>query len=324
LEKIAKLIKNHRRFLITTHALPDGDGLGAEIALHLYLKKIGKESQILNTHATPEKFSLIDPQGEIQVFTGKKLPEVDVVFIMDTSDWKMLGVLCDPLQKLKAAVVFMDHHISNTDPANHLIDERFGSTGELVYRFLESMGAKLDLAMARAIYVAILTDTASFRFKRTTAESHEIAAVLLRLGVSPEGVYQSIYGRDSLAKIRLWGHVLENIKTSDDERVAWLVVTKEMRHRYGATVEDTESYVNPLTLLEGVDIGMLFREEDDGKIKVSLRGNGEVPVIDIAQRLGGGGHRHAAGVRLVQPLPEAIRILYQLAREVIEEGPKRE
>ncbi len=309
MEKFAQLIRKHERFLLTTHVMPDGDGLGAEMALHGYLKKSGKRSIVLNASPTPEKFQLVDPKGEIQVFTpGQKLPQVEAVFVLDTSDWKMLGPLAEPIKALGVPVIFMDHHVPEIDNLdNHLIDEQYASTGELVYAFLRHLRADIDGDIALAVYVSILTDTASFRYKRTSARSHQIAAELLQKGVSPESVYQYIYARDSFAKIRLFGQVLADIRSTPDERIAWLVIPREMRDFHQATIEDTEAFVNQLTLMANVDIGIMFREDDDGRIKVSLRGRGEIPVIGIAKKFGGGGHRHAAGMKLQMSLVEAVR-----------------
>lgn len=326
MEKIARLLRKHSRFLLTTHVFPDGDGLGSEMALHLYLKKSGKHSIIMNSSATPAKFQIVDPKGEIQIFEeGTKLPAVDAVFVLDTNEMKMLGPMAEPVRALGVPVIFVDHHVPELDePESHLIDEAYGSTGELVYDFLRFLRADIDSEMAIAIYVSIVTDTSSFRFKRTTARSHTIAAELLQKGVSPEAVYQYIYARDSFAKIRLFGRVLEGIKASPDERIAWLTIPRDMRHQYKATIEDTEAYVTQLTLMEGVEIGMLFREEDDGRIKVSLRGRGEVPVIGIAKKFGGGGHRHAAGIKMSCSLDEAIRLVYAEARSFLDEyAPKK-
>lgn len=324
MESIANLIRQHETFLITTHVFPDGDGLGAEMALHGYLRKVGKRSFVWNASPTPEKFQLVDPRGEIHVFQdGEKLPKVDAVFVMDTSSWKMLGPLQGPIASLErrgTPVVFVDHHVPEIDrPERHLIDEQYGSTGELVYDFLRFLRADVDSEIALAIYVSIVTDTSSFRFKRTTARSHLIAAELLQKGVSPESVYQYIYARDSFAKIRLFGYVVEGIQATPDERVAWLTIPKSVRQYYKATIEDTESFVNQLTLMEHVEIGMLFREDDDGRVKLSLRGRGEVPVLGIAKKFGGGGHRHAAGAKLEMTLAEAVRQVTAEAKRFLEE-----
>lgn len=324
MEKFAKLVRQHERFLLTTHAMPDGDGLGSEMAFHHYLRKMGKKSYVVNTHPTPHKFDLVDPRNEIQVFDpAKGLPKVDVVFVLDTNELKMLGALEAPVRSLNVPIIFVDHHVPELDNLDeHLVDEQYGSTGELVYGFLRHLRADIDAEIALGVYVAIVTDTSSFRFKRTTARSHTVAAELLQKGISPEKVYQQIYARDSFAKIRLFGHVLEGIKTSEDERIAWLTVTKEMRAHYRATIEDTEAYVNQLTLIEGVDIGMIFREEDDGRIKVGLRGSGEIPVVGISKKFGGGGHRHASGMKMECSLDEAIRLVYQEAQELLKGYPR--
>lgn len=325
MENFAKLIRQHENFLLTTHVMPDGDGLGSEMALHLYLKKMGKKSTVINTHPTPPKFRLVDPRGEIKVFQpGMKLPPTDVVFVLDTNELKMLGPLEPPIRASGAPIVFVDHHVPEVDNVqDHLIDEAYGSTGELVYSFLRHLRADIDIEIALGIYVAIVTDTASFRFKRTTARSHTIAAELLQKGVLPEQVYQHIYSRDSFAKIRLFGHVLQGMQTTPDERIAWLTVTKETREHYHATIEDTESYVNQLTHIEGVDIGVLFREEDDGRIKISIRGNGEIPVIGIAKKFGGGGHRHAAGAKITESLEESTRRVLQEAQTLLTGYPPK-
>ena len=310
--------------MITTHALPDGDGLGSEMAMHFYLKKIGKKSYVINSNPTPEKFQIVDPHQEIIVYdSGKALPQVDLVLVMDTNESKMLGPMEEAIRALKKPMIFVDHHVPDIEENldDHLIDEQYSSTGELVYSFLRHLKADIDSEIALAIYVSILTDTSSFRFKRTTARSHLIAAELLQKGVLPEEVYQQIYARDSFAKIRLFGKVLETIRTSEDGRIAWLTITKDMREHYKATIEDTEAFVNQLTLIEGVEIGLLFREEDDGRIKVSIRGNREVPVFGIAKKFGGGGHRHAAGVRLARPLDEVIRMLCDEARALLNDYP---
>ncbi|MBI4403943.1 MAG: DHH family phosphoesterase [Deltaproteobacteria bacterium] len=325
LKKIAKIIRKNSSFLITTHAQPDGDGLGAQMALHFYLKKIGKQSLVINSDPTPPKFQLVDPRHEIQAYTpNMKLTPVDVVVVMDTHDWQMLGPMQPLIQSMKVPVIFIDHHVTELDePNEHLIDEAFGSTGELVYTLLRWIKADIDTEMALALYVAIMTDTSSFRFKRTTAHSHLIASELLQKGVLPEQVYQSIYARDSISKVRLFGNVLENIQTSNHGRVAWLSVSRDTREKYQATIEDTEAFSNQLTLIAGVDIGIVFREDSESQIKVSLRGNGEIPVFGIAKKFGGGGHRHAAGMKINGTLQQAITQVCREANEVLKGYPQQ-
>lgn len=308
-DKFIERILKARRFLLTTHANPDGDGLGSQMAMHFYLKKVGKESHVINPGPTPAKFRAVDPRGEIRVFhLGAKLPKVDEIFIFDTNDVRMLGPMAAPVQALGAPIAFIDHHVPEAVKLDeHLIDEQYAATGELVFTLLRGLRADIDEEMARALYVAIVTDTGSFRFKRTSPRTHQVAAELLQRGVLPERVFRDVYSRDSLAKVKLLGYLLDNLHTTPDGRIAWMTVPKALRDKYGATVEDTESYVNQLGYVQGVDIAMLFREEDDGKIKVSLRGMGEIAVVGLAKEFGGGGHRHAAGMRVSAPLDEVVR-----------------
>ncbi len=299
-----EFIQNAKSFLVTTHDFPDGDGLGSQLALHRALLALGKESHAINSSPTPEKFSLVDPDGRISVYNGRTpLPPVDAILIVDTNEMKMMGPMEAPLRALRAPVCFIDHHVpDNLSKGPHYVDENFAATGELVYSLIEALGVKIDSEMATGLYVAILTDTGSFRYKRTSSLSHRIVAELLDCGVAPEQVYRSIFAHETPEKTRYLGHTLEGLQTSADGKVAWLCVLNADRKHYGATIEDTESFVGFLTLLKGVEIAALFREEEDGRVKVSLRGMGVTPVIDIARAFGGGGHRFAAGARVAQPL----------------------
>ena len=283
--------------------------MGSEMALHLYLKKIGKSSRVLNTHATPSKFSLVDPRGEIEVYkAGSEVSPADVIFVLDTNDVNLLGALKKPLLAMKAPLIFVDHHVPEVeDLDNHLIDEQYAATGELTYEFLRHMRADIDSEIAMALYVSIVTDTGSFRFKRTTPRSHLIAAELLQKGVSPEVVFQHIFASNSIGKMKLLGELLRNIQTSSDGKVAWVTIPLELRKRYGASVEDTEAFINQVTLIEDLDVALMFREDEGGVVKVSMRGMGPVPVVGIAKKFGGGGHRHAAGMKVKMTLEDAVK-----------------
>lgn len=309
MKKFADTLRSKTRVLITTHIQPDGDGIGSEMALFRALKKMGKEAFVVNPSPTPEKFEILDPENLIQVFDGSsQLPKVDAVVILDTNEVKMLAQMASPVLSLAVPILFIDHHVKELqDVSEHLIDESVGSSGELVYRYLESEGVEIGLDIATALYVAIVTDTGNFRYQRTSSKTHEIASTLLKNGVRPEAVFQSIYGKDSPQKLRLLGETLRNLQLSHDEKIAWVTITKESRTKQLATIEDTESFIGHLTLLKGVRIAALFREEDDGTTKLSLRGIHNQPVIEVAKAFGGGGHRFAAGAKIKKPLGEAVK-----------------
>ncbi len=319
MEDTLQILNAGSRFLLTTHELPDGDGLGSQMALHLALRALGKQSWPINPSETPEKFSLVDPQGQIQVYSvGGALPKVDAILVLDTNELKMMGRMEKALTALGAPILFIDHHEpEQMPPGAHFVDESFAATGELVYALIQALGVSLDEAMATALYTAIVTDTAGFRYKRTSPLSHRIAAELLEAGVAPEKVYHAIFARESVAKTRLLGHCLENLKVSLDGKVVWMEVPRKVREAFGATVEDTESFVGFVTLIRGIEFAALFREEEDGRVKVSLRGMGSIPVIEIARALGGGGHRFAAGARVKAPLAEVVQKVLALCQAAL-------
>jgi len=311
LNKFADTLRQNHRFLISTHVQPDGDGIGSEIALYYHLIKTGKEAWIINPSPTPEKFEIIDPKGIIQVFSpGQKVPDVDTVIIVDTNEVKMLGSLAPVVEKLSAPVLFVDHHVKELqDTTGHLIDEKSGSSGEIVFRFIKSQGTELTFEMAQALYVAILTDTGNFRFQRTSSTTHETVAELLRCGVKPEQVFQSVFGKDSVEKLRLLGKTLQTLKLDCQGQFAWVTISKNDRQQSQATIEDTESFIGHLTVLKGVKIVALFREEDNGATKLSLRGLHNQPVVEIAKKFGGGGHQFAAGAKIQKPIQETVDLI---------------
>ena len=167
--------------------------------------------------------------------------------------------------------------------------------------------------MANALYVAILTDTGNFRYHRTSPSTHETVAELIRKGVKPESIFQSVFGKDSISKLKLLGEVLKGLQTDCDGKLVWVSISKKARQESQATLEDTESFIGHLTLLRGVRIVALFREEDNGSTKLSLRGMNNQPVIEIAKKFGGGGHRFAAGAKIQKPLVETISLVLKEA-----------
>jgi len=299
-------LKGCQKILITTHVQPDGDGIGSCLALYYHLQNQGKEVHLLLPSPIPEKFEIMDPDKVILSFDGSDFPKLDGVIIVDTNEIKMLGSLSDKVLESKAPVWFVDHHVREVkDTHGHLIDEKASSSGELVYRFLAHENCVINKKIALALYVAILTDTGHFRFHRTSSETHQIVSELLKFEINPEAVFQSVFGRDSIEKITLLGMALSKLQTDRDGKLAWIVIDKEMRLNSGATVEDTESFIGHLTLLKKVQIALLFREEDDGTTKLSLRGLRGQPVVELAKKFGGGGHRFAAGAKIKKPLQEA-------------------
>ena len=245
------------------------------------------------------------------------LNQIDLVVVVDTGDYRRIGNLWKTLYRSAKKILFLDHHPRMPDehiPADKkekdcaeiidVIDERSSSIGELLYRMFNiahdvldphSSTFRLSPEIALGLYVSIMTDTNSFRYSRTTALSHRIAADLIDYGLQPEEIYAEIYSTKSAEHLRLIGEVLSKVECSADGRLAWVEIPKALRQKYGASADDTQSIVNFLLLLKSPEVLVLVREEDDGKIKASLKSKGRITVNGVAAEFGGGGHDYAAG-----------------------------
>ena len=313
-------IRSAARIVVSTHLLPDGDGLGAEVALYHYLKSAGKQVCIHNPDPLPDRYRFLDPAAS---FLKSPRPEeawdsFDLWVIVDTNDPRRLGGALDALTPRAKRIFFLDHHpdivVANRSvlqlPPHAVIfsDTRSSSIGELLYQLFTDLNlTPLDLTMASGLYVSVMTDTNSFRYARTTPESHRIAAHMIELGVNPEETYQQIFSTKGLSHIRLLGILLQNTKVSKSGKLAWLEIPLELRKRFNATADDTLSFMNLLLVLRDTEIVCLFREEDDGiTVRTSIKSKGKIVVNRVAMDLGGGGHEYAAGVALKEPFEKVV------------------
>ncbi len=330
LQEAGRLLADSQSVVISTHVLPDGDGLGAEIALFHYLVRCGKAAQIMNPDPVPDRYKFVDLHDVIQVLDKSKkdggLKNIDLAIIVDTSDPRRINGLWEIYTRIAKNVLIIDHHPNlephlNTSPSaklHFLVDEKSSSIGELLYRLFHQAHDMLDTTsvtfrfspeIALGLYVSIITDTNSFRYARTTALSHRIAADLIDYGLQPEEVYQNIYSTKSANHLRLIGEVLANVQETADGQIAWVEIPLALRKKYGASSDDTQSIVNFLLLLKEAEVLVLLREEDDGKIKASLKSKGIHLVNEIAMEFGGGGHDFAAGFGAVGSMHEICKKL---------------
>lgn len=313
------LIGDAKRILISTHVQPDGDGLGAEVALYHYLKRSKKSVRIYNPDQLPRRYRFLDPKGEILRGPGEVelWDQCDLWIIVDTNDPRRLGKLWNELPLRAKKIVFLDHHPDIVTaqkqfhyPPNAMVvsDHHSSSIGELLYQLFSELDfCKLNKDMALGLYVSIMTDTNSFRYARTTPESHEIASEMIRLGVNPEEVYQAVYSTKELSHIQLLGTLLQNTKVSKNGKLAWMEMRLDLRKKYRATADDTMSFLNILLVLKDAEVVCLFREEDDGEMtRVSIKSKGSVVINRVAMELGGGGHDYAAGLALAVPFEQVV------------------
>jgi phosphoesterase RecJ-like protein len=263
--KFKQALEQAKRVLISTHQLPDGDGLGAEAALFHYLKRARKACRVYNPDLLPKRYKFLDPKGQILLGPGQVelWDTCDLWVIVDTNDPRRLGKLWGELSLRSKKIVFLDHHpdilgaeaITYPPHASVVSDIASSSIGELLHQMFGELSlAKINKDVALGLYVSVMTDTNSFRYSRTTPKAHLIAAEMIEQGVNPEEVYQAIYSSKELSHLKLMGNTLTNVQVSSGGKVAWLEMTLDLRKKHQASADDTQSFLNLLLLLKDAEV----------------------------------------------------------------------
>ncbi len=301
LQNLEVYLSRHDRFIISTHESPDADGLGAEIAFRELLLHLGKEAIILNSDRINEKFSFIDHENEITIFS----PQLDIedlaeyaVFVLDTNDFDNIGAAYSYMKERVKEVFIIDHHEGGKDKFNHnFIKAEASSTCEIVYLILQHYGLDPSFKSSQALYAGMLFDTGSFRYPKTSPETFKIASHLVKNGASPFKIYEYIYENNSLASFELRGLMLSSMQIYHDGKLIMLRLEPWMLEKTGAPFSEGELNINlPLTV-RGVVASLLIKQDRKGPVKVSMRTKGDLDVAEIAIENGGGGHKNASGYK---------------------------
>ena len=321
--QIDSMLEPGMKVALTTHVNADGDGTGSQVGFCHLLRKRGIRPVITNPTVFPgnyrfllEGYEHLDKSSEAQ----KYLERADAVVVMDISDLGRLGSLGKLLESPKVPVGCIDHHRSNghLPEGPRLVDPEASATGELVYDMARELGWEIPVKAARALYVALLTDTGGFRFSNTTAKALRTASELVALGVDPEEIYTRVYASVPEGKVRLLSEVLETLVVERDRGLAWVTVPPGALKRHGLDPDELEGIVEYPRSIAGVSLALLFRELANGKIKVSFRSVGDTDVSELAAVFGGGGHRRAAGASLDGTLASVQEKVLAAAREMLD------
>jgi len=244
------------------------------------------------------------------------IDHANVIFMLDINQLNRTGDLEKLIRKSNSIKICIDHHEYPENFSDiEIIDPTKSSTGELIYDFLNEAKFKPHLDVALPLYVAILTDTGSFKYDRTSPKVHRIIAELLETGIDTKTVYREVYDQGTSNRIRLLGRAMSSLTLAYDSRVSYMIVKKSYLSETNTTEEDVEGFVNYNLTIKGVEVGILFFELEDG-VKVSFRSVNKIPVNKLAKKFHGGGHFHAAGARIMG------RTLEQSVHEVMHETEK--
>ncbi len=304
LHNIAETVQNHQRFLITSHSKPDGDAMGATLAMTFILRRMGKTATPHLEDPVPANCAFL-PGVEDIVHGPPAAEEYDVAFILDCGDFSRIGKTLEPLVAEIPIIVNIDHHVG-TRPYGHInwIETPASSTCEMLCRLASELGVSLDAPLATQLYTGIMTDTGSFRFSNTDQHVLELAAKLVGAGANPAHVARNIYESAPPQRLHLLAQTLTTVRFFQDNRLATAEVTQEMLTATGTTAMDSEGFINELRSVKPVELAILFRENEDGIVHVSMRSKENVDVAALARAHGGGGHHRAAAFRRKGHLPE--------------------
>ncbi len=316
-QEAARLIQGAERIIFASHLNPDGDTLGSVCALAHLAQQAGKAIQLFCQDSVPEQYSfLFGSEGYLSKVA--ELGQGDLLVILDCSEPWRLGEQVEQLLKVAPRVLNIDHHAGGTPMGQvNLIDTSAAAAGVLVHELLTELGWKTDLPAAEALYTAIDTDTGSFRYPNTDARSLRVVADLIESGLRPNKVAERLYESNRPQKYRLLGKALDTLELLHGGRLALLTVTEAMYSQTGAGVEDTGDIVDYARGIAGVEVGAFLRQDGAERVKLSLRSKDGVAVNTLLKKIGGGGHRCAAGATFKGTLAEAREWIVEAVGKVL-------
>lgn len=313
--QIAALLDAFRaspRFILTSHARPDGDAVGSALALAEILEQMGRQTDIVFADPVPPIYHTLPNVKRIHHTPSAA----------DIADHSIPAVLleCDGIARTgllgldsDRPLINIDHHASGRHFASvNWIDEHACALGAMIYRIAVQAKVEITPSMATYLYTSILSDTGGFTYACTNTETFEIVHDLVVRGADPGKIARDVYFSNSASKIHLLGAALSNLKC--DGNVAWTWITGDDMKRTGAQAEDCEGVVNYLISIAGIETAVFLRElPETGQFRLSIRSKGKLDVARVAESFGGGGHRSASGCTVEGPLNVATeRILTQL------------
>jgi phosphoesterase RecJ-like protein len=319
IQPIAELIRQNRKFLLTTHEGPDGDALGSLLGTQHMLESLGKDSVMF---LAAKEFPLPIEYRHLPLEDVFHEPPADlrdrVVIFLDCGNIDRMPV--DFLRDGGMTVVNIDHHHDNTRFGEHnFVGSSASSTAEIVYELAVELDVKISPAMARALYIGIVTDTGKFMYDSTDARTHEVAAALVNAGVDIDDVNRRLYESVPLEKVRLLSRALGKASLHCDGALITTCITAEDYEISGAGEEMTEGIIDHLRAVDGIRAAAVIKDQvsrGDAARKVSLRaGDDSTDVSVIARRFGGGGHVKAAGCSTELDFDQIVAVICEALAE---------
>jgi phosphoesterase RecJ-like protein len=322
LDAIVAAIGRRQRFVIVSHARPDGDAIGSQMAAAYALARLGKQVSVLSADPAPPPLLQFPGVPEIRIVDRvDEAPGDDAAaIIMECGDLARTGVA--GLEQF--FVINIDHHPGNAAYGQlNWFDPTASACGEMVFDLVRALGVPLTREIATHIYLAILTDTGSFHYSNITPRTFDICRQALEAGVKPVDVARDVYDSNNMGRLKLFGAVLSDMQIDSSGRIAIVYLDHEMARQAGGTYEDTEGIINlPLTVKE-IQAVVFFKQGEGEEYRVSMRSKGDIDIGAIAKEFGGGGHKNAAGCIKTGPIDTLQKLFIEKIEEAIDGRPAR-
>ena len=327
IQAVQLLLATPKKIAIIPHRGPDGDAMGSTLALYHFLLKNDHQPVILSPNEFPDFLAWLPGSETIKIFEKDKqnctkiLQEADLIFTLDFNALHRTGEMEHVLAQLKAPFIMIDHHQKPDDyAAVTYSDTAFGSTCEMIYNFISFLGKKQDIdkTIGTCIYTGILTDSGSFRFPKTTGNTHRIVAELIDLGVENTEIPSLLFDNSGFGRLQILGQALQNMKVIMQHKTAYTTLSQDELNSFDYVKGDTEGIVNYGLSIKGIDFAAIFIENTEEKIlKISFRSQGAFDVNQFARdHFNGGGHQNAAGGKSEVSLQETIQKFEDLVTKI--------
>lgn len=313
MEQIVSIIRKYTSFAVCGHVNPDGDCIGSCVALCRALEQLGKRAVLL-----------IEP-GDVpahltEIWDGRFCGPADgaeVFCVLDCADAQRLS--CGSARLEQIPVTFcIDHHKTNAGFAQvNVIDAQASATGELIFALIQALDLPMTKELALPLYGAISADTGNFRYSNTTPRTHEIAARLLETGIDFYGLTRRMFDTMTVGQLQAQAYAVEHLTLHCGGQAAFLPMSYQYLEAHGMTFDEVDFLSTLPRTIEGVEVGVYFKQKSEREVKVSFRSNDRVDVAALAGRFGGGGHIRAAGATICDTLENAMAQILQALEEVL-------
>ncbi len=303
------LLKENDNFLILSHEHPDGDTLGCAFALAEILKLMGKKRTFMCADQVTKDFCFLTD--------GFESDEVEKPFVVavDVADARLLG----SLQKKYGDNIDLciDHHMSNTHYAKKTFLQERAAACELIYELADGLGIKSNRYIRNAIYTGISTDTGCFKYQNTTSETFKITASLMEKGIDSKLINKLMFETKSKSFLELELMARKTLEYYFNGKCAMLTLKQEMYKKSGSNEHECHAIFSLPREIEGVQVGVILKEKEDGTYGISIRTNGDIDASEICAQLGGGGHKGAAGASFTCSYEEGKQTLLEIIEKAL-------